>query len=159
MKPDILYTSTKEYKTLGPVNYRQWRADSHCKYWHGYALTFRFFFTAAELDVRNWVQDYGGLRPLKGQLEEWFDHKTLVAHDDPELEFHKEAERKGLCRLTVVEATGCEALADFLLRWINEMYLPLYGDKERVICSRVEVRETGNNMAYAEWNGAVPWDK
>jgi 6-pyruvoyltetrahydropterin/6-carboxytetrahydropterin synthase len=145
------YTSTKEYINLGPVNYRQWRADSHCKYWHGYALSFKFYFKAATLDARNWVMDYGGLRPLKGLLEDWFDHKTLVAEDDPELEFHKEAEARGLCRLTIVERTGCEGLADFLIRYVNEQFLPLYGERDRVVCCRVEVRESASNMAYAEW--------
>lgn len=147
----MIYTSTKEYKFLGPVNYRQWRADSHCKYWHGYALSFKFYFECRTLDARNWAMDYGGLRPLKGLLEDWFDHKTLVAEDDPELEFHKEAERRGLCRLTIVERTGCEGLADFLIRYVNEQFLPLYGERERVVCRRVEVRETESNMAYAEW--------
>lgn len=145
------YCSTKEYTQIGPVNYRQWRADSHCRYWHGYALSFKFEFEASTLDARNWVMDYGGLRPLKGLLEEWFDHKTLVAEDDPELEFHKEAEKRGLCKLTIVERTGCEGLADFLIRYVNEQFLPLYGERDRVVCRRVEVRETSANMAYAIW--------
>ena len=38
------YISTKEYKQLGPVAYRQWRADSHCNKIHGYALSFKFEF-------------------------------------------------------------------------------------------------------------------
>ena len=66
------YMSTKEYKDAFPVAYRQWRDDGKCSIVHGYALTVRFFFESDELDVRNWVQDYGGLRPLKEQLEEWF---------------------------------------------------------------------------------------
>lgn len=149
----MIYTSTKEYPDLGPVNYRQWRADSHCRFWHGYSLSFKFYFEATELDARNWVMDYGGLRPLKDKLEEWFDHKTLVAEDDPMLEFHREAERLGLCRLTVVERTGCEGLSDFLIRYVNEIFLPSYGEAHRVTCRRVEVRETANNMAYAELEG------
>ena len=147
------YCSTKEYHEIGPVAYRQWRADSHCRLWHGYALSFKFYFEAYTLDARNWVMDYGGLRPLKGLLEEWFDHKMLVAEDDPELEFHKEAERRGLCKLTIVELTGCEGIADLLLRYVNEQILPLYGDSHRVLCRKVEVRETRSNMAYAETDG------
>lgn len=147
----MIYVSTKEYHNLGPVNYRQWRADSHCKYWHGYALSLKFYFEARTLDARNWVMDYGGLRPLKGLLEDWFDHKTLVAEDDPEFEFHREAEKRGLCQLTVVERTGCEGIANFLIRYVNEQFLPIYGEKERVTCRRVEVRESLSNMAYAEW--------
>lgn len=149
----MIYCSTKEYNQIGPVAYRQWRADSHCNLIHGYALSFRFFFEATTLDARNWVMDYGGLRPLKGLLEDWFDHKLLVSEDDPELEFFKEIERRGLAKLTIVERTGCEGLADWLIRYVNEIFLPQYGEAERVICRRVEVRETDANMAYAEWIG------
>lgn len=147
----LLYTSTKEYKELAPVSYRQWRADSHCNDWHGYALGFYFEFSAWTLDIRNWVFDYGGLKPLKACLEDWFDHKMLVAEDDPLLDFHRAAEAKGLCRLTVVERTGCEGIADFLIRYINEQWLPLHGDGERVWCSKVGVRETAANMAFVTW--------
>ena len=30
--------------------FRQWRADSHCKFIHGYSLEFEFVFGANELD-------------------------------------------------------------------------------------------------------------
>ena len=55
------FKSTKTYgHDLGfSAAFRQWRADSHCKYIHGYALAFRFEFEADELDVRNWVVDFG----------------------------------------------------------------------------------------------------
>ena len=55
-----MYISTKTYKHLGPVAYRQWRADSHCNLIHGYALSFHFEFESEELDARNWVMDFGG---------------------------------------------------------------------------------------------------
>ena len=71
------YISTKTYNQIGPVAYRQWRADSHCNLVHGYALSFYFEFESDTLDVRNWVMDFGGLRPLKDKLEEWFDHTFI----------------------------------------------------------------------------------
>ncbi len=149
------YTSTKEYACLGPVAYRQWRADSHCNLIHGYALSFKFYFEAKTLDTRNWVQDYGGLRPLKGLLEGWFDHRLLVSEDDPEMETFKLLEERGLAKLTIVEKTGCEGLAEWVIRYVNEQFLPLYGEGDRVICRRVEVRETGANMAYVDWEEGV----
>lgn len=149
----MIYTSTKEYKQIGPVCYRQWRADSHCNLLHGYALSFKLFFEARTLDARNWVQDYGSLRPLKGLLEEWFDHKLLVAEDDPaKAEFALLAEL-GLAKITYVEKTGCEGLAEFIITYINEQWLPLYNPGGRVLCRRVEVRETDANMAYVDWEG------
>ena len=77
------YISTKTYKQIGPVAYRQWRADSHCNLIHGYALSFHLEFECDTLDARNWCMDFGGLKPLKGLLEDWFDHTLLVAQDDP----------------------------------------------------------------------------
>lgn len=145
------YTSTKTYREIGPVAYRQWRADSHCNIIHGYALSFKFEFTATDLDARNWVVDYGSLKPLKGLLEDWFDHTLLVAEDDPKFEAFKKLEKQGLAKLTIVARTGCEGLADFIIRYVNEQWLPLYYPGNRVYCNRVEVRETEANMAYATW--------
>ncbi len=43
------YHSTKTYKQIGPVAYRQWKAGSHCDQIHGYALSFHFEFEADTL--------------------------------------------------------------------------------------------------------------
>lgn len=147
----LVYTSTKEYKSIGPVAYRQWRADSHCRLIHGYALSFLFEFTATDLDARNWVVDYGSLRPLKGLLEDWFDHKLLVAEDDPKRRELENLELYGIAKCTIVERTGCEGLADFIIRYVNEQWLPLYYPGDRVWCSKVGVRETEANMAYVTY--------
>lgn len=144
------FVSTKEYREGFPVAYRQWRADSHCNQIHGYALTFKFEFEADDLDARNWVVDYGGLRPLKDLLEEWFDHTLLVAEDDPNREQLLALGEAGLAKITAVKATGCEALADFVYEYVNTCWLKDYGYGDRVWCSRVEVRETGANMAYRQ---------
>lgn len=143
------YISTKTYKQIGPVAYRQWRADSHCNLIHGYALSFHFEFESDSLDVRNWVFDFGGLKPLKAQLEEWFDHTLLVAEDDPKKDDLVALGQKGLAKITFVEKTGCEGIADFLYEYINTIFLPNCGKDiaDRVWCSRVEVRETDANMA------------
>jgi len=141
------YISTKTYKQLGPVAYRQWRADSHCNLIHGYALTFHFEFESDTLDARNWVVDFGGLRPLKDMLEDWFDHTLLVAHDDPKKEELMRLGQLGLAKITEVEKTGCEGIADFLYEYINTCFLKDYGYGDRVWCCKVEVRETDSNMA------------
>jgi 6-pyruvoyltetrahydropterin/6-carboxytetrahydropterin synthase len=141
------YISTKTYKQIAPVAYRQWKADSHCNLVHGYALSFHFEFESDTLDVRNWVMDFGGLKPLKSSLEDWFDHTLLVAQDDPMREHLLELGRLKLAKITEVEKTGCEGIADFLYEYINTIFLPSYGEKDRIWCSRVEVRETDANMA------------
>lgn len=143
------YISTKTYRHIGPVAYRQWRADSHCNLIHGYALSFHFEFECDDLDARNWCMDFGGLRPLKEKLEEWFDHTLLVAEDDPHFKQLMNLQDLGIAKCTVVEKTGCEGLANFLYEYVNTILLPQYGVEEakRVWCCKVEVRETDSNMA------------
>ena len=141
------YISTKTYKQLGPVAYRQWRSDSHCNQIHGYALSFYFEFESDTLDARNWVIDFGGLRPLKGLLEDWFDHTLLVAADDPQRDELIKLGELGLAKITEVEKTGCEGIADFLYKYVNGYFLPEYGEGDRVWCCKVEVRETDANMS------------
>ena len=153
------YTSTKEYIDEFPCAYRQWKADSHCNMNHGYSFSMKFYFGTNNLDARNWCADYGGLKELKAQLKDQFDHTTLVAEDDPELEFYKEMQRRKLAKLTILPKLGCEALADQLYRYVNGVYIPDMwgtGEAERLWCYKVEVRETQSNMAFREghreWN-------
>lgn len=141
------FISTKTYNQIGPVAYRQWRADSHCNLIHGYALSFHFEFESETLDARNWVVDFGSLKPLKGLLEEWFDHTLLVAEDDPMKNELSRLGELGLAKITMVERTGCEGIADWLYEYINTCWLKDYGYDERVWCCKVEVRETDANMA------------
>ena len=143
------FVSTKTYKQIAPVAYRQWRADSHCNKLHGYALSFHFEFECETLDVRNWSIDFGSLRPLKDFLEEHFDHCLLVAQDDPQRDELLNLGKLGLAKITEVEKTGCEGIAEYLYEYVNTIMLPSFGkvEADRVWCSRVEVRETDNNMA------------
>ena len=122
------YISTKTYKHLGPVAYRQWKADSHCNLIHGYALSFHFEFESQTLDARNWVMDFGGLRPLKHKLEEWFDHTLLLAQDDPHYDDIKKLGDLGIAKITEVEKTGCEGIASFLYEYVNTIFLKDYGE-------------------------------
>jgi 6-pyruvoyltetrahydropterin/6-carboxytetrahydropterin synthase len=149
MSAPFKWTSTKTYHNLGSVAYRQWRADSHCNQLHGYSMTFHFEFSGNDLDSRRWLVDFGGLKPFKDLLEDWFDHTLLVAQDDPHKADLIRLGELGIAKITEVEATGCEAISDFLYNFLNSGYLSEtlgYGD--RVWCTKVEIRETQANMAY-----------
>lgn len=153
MSRSYKFTSTKEYVDAFPVAYRQWRADSHCKFVHGYAFSMKFYFGTDTLDIRNWSADYGGLKELKSILQTQFDHTTLVAEDDPHLDWYKEAEKLGIMKLTMLPKLGCESLADQLYKFVNGVYIPDYwgpSEADRLWCYRVEVRETQSNMAFRE---------
>lgn len=144
----MTFRSTKTFgHELGlSAAFRQWRAESHCRLIHGYALSIRIEFEAEELDVRNWAVDFGSLKGLKGLLENTFDHKTLVAEDDPELQWFKDAHAKGVLELVVVEATGCERFAEMIYK-ATEVWLKDAGYAPRCKVALVEVREHGANSA------------
>jgi 6-pyruvoyltetrahydropterin/6-carboxytetrahydropterin synthase len=144
---DFPFKSTKTFHQAFPVAYRQHRADSHCNVTHGYALTIHLEFGGFELDARNWLVDFGGLKGLKGQLEDWFDHKHLVATDDPHIETLRELHHLKISSITEVERTGCEGLSDFIFEHLNDGWLRENGYGDRIICTKVEVRETDANMA------------
>jgi len=145
------YVSTKTYgHNVGlSAAFRQWRADSHCRFIHGYSLSFKFIFESDELDVRNWVVDFGSLKTLKGILEDTFDHKTVVAEDDPEMEWFEEAHRRGIIDLVVLPAGGCEKFAEYVYQ-VADGWLADAGYKPRARLRSVEVMEHGANSAIYE---------
>lgn len=154
-----MYVSTKRYghDSGFSICYRQHKADSHCKYLHGYSLAFDFEFESPILDVRNWVCDFGGFRTLKEFLEQYFDHTLLVAQDDPALDdlVHLDdntPDGLGLSQIRIVDKTGCEGLAEFLFWYMNERWLPDngYGEHTQVFCRKVHVHETPSNSAWVE---------
>ena len=138
--------------------FRQWKAeDTHCKFLHGYAVSFRVWFEG-DLDERNWVFDFGGMKRAKNTIngmspKDYFawllDHTTIVAIDDPYLEQFKQMHSDGIIQLRVMEATGCERFAEFLYTTINS-FLKAETD-ERVRATKVEVYEHEKNSAsYGE---------
>lgn len=143
-----MYLSTKTYgHELGfSAAFRQWRAESHCRLVHGYSLAFKFVFAATDLDVRNWVVDFGGLKDVKRILEDNFDHTVVVAEDDPELEWFREGERRGILRLVVLPSVGCEKYAEFIHE-VVEQWLKDAGYGERCRLVSTEVKEHGANSA------------
>jgi len=142
----LRHRSTKTYgHEVGlTCAFRQWRAQSHCRFLHGYALAVHFEFEADELDVRNWVVDFGSLKSLKGWLSDLLDHTTLVASDDPEIETFRDLDRRGLIQMREIPSTGCEATAELIFR-AAQVWLADNGYSPRVRLVSVEVREHGAN--------------
>ena len=125
--------------------FRQWRADSHCRFIHGYSLEFEFVFGTNELDENNWVVDFGGLKDLEAWLRLTFDHKTLVAFDDPLLSFFEEMHENEAIDMVSVQATGCEMFAKMAMDYSSDLIKNLYGN--RCWVESVTVREHGANSA------------
>lgn len=141
------WRSTKTYGHEEGLSacFRQWRADhSHCRFLHGYALSFRFTFEVYDLDARNWVMDFGGLKPLKAWLKETFDHKTAVALDDPDKEYFEQLHALEVADVVFMEHVGCERFAEMAGKWVSDW---LASNHPRVRCIEVECREHGANSA------------
>jgi len=126
--------------------FRQWRADSHCHFVHGYAISVRLDFEATELDHRNWVIDFGGLKDFKEILKKTFDHKTVVAKDDPFLHWFLHGRTLGVIDLVVVERVGCEAFAELVYEMAKQ-WLEDQGHADRVKVVNVTIAEHGANSA------------
>jgi len=137
---------------------RQWKADgTHCKFLHGYAVSFRVWFEG-ELDERNWVWDFGGMKRAKTQIEgmspkDYFayllDHTTIIAEDDPHLTLFKQMHVEGIIQLRILPATGCERFAEYLYHTINDFLA--VETNGRVKATKIEVYEHERNSAsYGE---------
>lgn len=143
-----MFQSTKTYgHELGlSACFRQWRAKSHCNQLHGYPLAFKFTFQGEYLDETNWVVDFGSLKYIKGLLEDTFDHKLLVADDDPLKRTLFELERQGLATIRILPSVGCESFAYYIGEAVD-VWLGDAGYKPRVQLVSVECREHKANSA------------
>ena len=124
--------------------FRQFRAKSHCRFLHGYPLSFAFTFAAEKLDENGWVIDFGSLKPLKQWLCDTFDHKLLVAADDPFLDELTGLAGLGLADPLVLPGVGCESFARLAWDWAEGL-LESGGYRPRVTLTEVEVREHASN--------------
>ncbi len=151
------YQSTKLFDGYSTC-FRQWKATgTHCQYLHGYAISFRVWFEG-ELDHRNWVWDFGGMKRAKTQINDmqpkqffdWLlDHTTIIAEDDPYLERFREMNEVGIIQLRVLPATGCEQFAKYLYTIINDFTITETNGRVKVV--KVEVYEHERNAAnYGE---------
>lgn len=138
--PGHTYRSFKTYDHSVGLScaFRQWRADSHCNKLHGYALKVDLEFESTELDHRNWVQDFGGLKLVKEWLAETFDHKTLVARDDPQITMFREMAQAGIIDMVTLPEVGCEQFARLIFDTVKQ---------HKPSLSRVRVSEHIGNAA------------
>jgi 6-pyruvoyltetrahydropterin/6-carboxytetrahydropterin synthase len=150
------FKSSKLFDGYSTV-FRQWKAEgTHCKYLHGYALSFRVWFEG-ELDHREWVWDFGGMKRAKNTIEgmspkdyfTWLlDHTTILSEDDPYLDTFKILKEAGVVQLRVLPKVGCERFAEYLYNVLNTF---LAAETEgRVKAIKVEVYENERNAASYE---------
>ncbi len=144
------YESTKIIE-LGSCAFRQWKADSHCKFIHGYRLVAKFQFACNYLDERNWVVDFGGLKSLKQIFEKQFDHTLCIAADDPLLETFKQLHATGACDLRVMsKGVGIERTAEYCFDVADAHVRGITNN--RCWVERVEVWEHDKNSAIVSFD-------
>ena len=150
------FQSTKLFDGFSCV-FRQWKAkNTHCRFMHGYGVSFRVWFEGS-LDDRNWVWDFGGMKRAqtkidgmspKAWMDYMFDHTILVAKDDPMLNLINDLEHNQIAQVRVVEATGAEKFAEFIFNKLNT-FVQIETDN-RVRVAKVEFMEHGKNTAIYE---------
>jgi 6-pyruvoyltetrahydropterin/6-carboxytetrahydropterin synthase len=151
------FQSSKVFDGFSTV-FRQWKAkETHCRFVHGYGISFKVYFEG-ELDHRNWVWDFGGMKRAKTlidglQPKAWmdymFDHTMIIAEDDPEVEAFKQMEAAGVAQVRIIPATGAEKFAEYIYSNINEFVKTETDNRVRV--TKVKFMEHGKNAAcYSE---------
>jgi 6-pyruvoyltetrahydropterin/6-carboxytetrahydropterin synthase len=150
------FQSTKLFDGFSTV-FRQWKAEgTHCKFLHGYGVSFRVWFEG-ELDERNWVWDFGGMKRAKGNIDgknpkAWmdymFDHTTIVATDDPGIGGFRTMNELGIIQLRELEAVGAEQFAKYIYDKLNTFVQE--ETEGRVSVIRVEFMEHSKNTAIYE---------
>ena len=150
------FSSAKVFDGYSCV-FRQWKAEgTHCKYLHGYGVSFKIWFEG-ELDERNWVWDFGGMKRAKGTIDGknpkvWmdymFDHTTLVAQDDPGINGFRTMDHLGVIQLRELPAVGAEQFAKFVFEKVDAFVQEETEGRVKVV--KVEFRENERNSATYE---------
>ena len=154
MRPQGKFQSSKVFDGFSTV-FRQWKAeDTHCRFLHGYGISFKVYFEG-ELDHRNWVWDFGGMKRAKTQIDgkspkAWmdymFDHTLVIAKDDPYYDKFMKMDDDGIIQVRVIEATGAEKFAEYIYNKLNDF---VHEETEgRVRVTKVKFMEHGKNAAY-----------
>lgn len=141
------YLATKTYNPERGLSctFRQWRAQSHCRFLHGYALGVTLVFACDQLDDKHWVTDFGGLKWVKDYLEYQFDHTTCIAADDPEMATFQTLANQNLIQLRVVPVTSCEGFAKLIYDFVSPRIMT--ESIGRVVLHSVTVFEHAANSA------------
>jgi len=147
------FISTKVFDGYSTV-FRQWRAEgTHCKFLHGYGVSFKVWFEG-ELDERNWVWDFGGMKRAKGTIDgmnpkAWmdymFDHTVIISENDPNINLFRSMDESNIIQLRIIPLVGAEQFAKYIYEKLNTF---IQAETEgRVKVTQVEFREHEKNTA------------
>jgi 6-pyruvoyltetrahydropterin/6-carboxytetrahydropterin synthase len=128
-----MFQSTKLFDGFSCV-FRQWKAEgTHCRFLHGYGVSFRVWFEG-ELDERNWVWDFGGMKRANGTIDGMNPKASM--------------DQLGIIQLRVIPAVGAEQFAKFIFEKLNTFIQEETSGRVKV--ARVEFMEHSKNTAIYE---------
>ena len=137
-------------KRIGPIStgHRQYKDKGHCSFVHGYGRYVELTFNCAERDEKGWVMDFGDLKDIKKWLEEQWDHRLLLAHDDPLLGLFEGLHKLGGVNLNVMPEGYGPGIEDSC-KWVFDNVSPMIHEKTngRAWLHCVRVYEHENNWA------------
>ncbi|MDA9111977.1 6-carboxytetrahydropterin synthase [bacterium] len=148
------FQSSKVFDGFSTVFRQHSAEDTHCRFVHGYGISFKIYFEG-ELDYRNWVWDFGGMKRANTQIDgkspkAWmdymFDHTLIVAENDPFKDAFIDMDNSGVAQVRVIPATGAEKFAEYIFNKINDFVLKETDNRVKVV--KVKFMEHGKNAAY-----------
>jgi 6-pyruvoyltetrahydropterin/6-carboxytetrahydropterin synthase len=89
-----------------------------------------------------------GMNP-KAWMDYMFDHTTIVAEDDPNINLFKTMDENNIIQLRIIPATGAEQFAKYIYEKLNTFIQEETNGRVRIV--QVEFREHEKNTAsYGE---------
>jgi 6-pyruvoyltetrahydropterin/6-carboxytetrahydropterin synthase len=147
------FISTKVFDGYSTV-FRQWKAEgTHCRFLHGYGVSFKVWFEG-ELDERNWVWDFGGMKRAKGTIDgmnpkAWmdymFDHTVIISENDPNINLFRSMDDSNIIQLRIIQSVGAEQFAKYIYEKLNTFIQEETNGRVRIV--QVEFREHEKNTA------------
>ena len=147
------FISTKVFDGYSTV-FRQWKAEgTHCRFLHGYGVSFKVWFEG-ELDERNWVWDFGGMKRAKGTIDgmnpkAWmdymFDHTVIISENDPNINLFRSMDESNIIQLRIIQSVGAEQFAKYIYEKLNTFIQEETNGRVRIV--QVEFREHEKNTA------------
>jgi 6-pyruvoyltetrahydropterin/6-carboxytetrahydropterin synthase len=147
------FISTKVFDGYSTV-FRQWKAEgTHCRFLHGYGVSFKVWFEG-ELDERNWVWDFGGMKRAKGTIDgmnpkAWmdymFDHTVIISENDPNINLFRSMDESNIIQLRIIPSVGAEQFAKYIYEKLNTFIQEETNGRVRIV--QVEFREHEKNTA------------
>ena len=147
------FISTKVFDGYSTV-FRQWKAEgTHCRFLHGYGVSFKVWFEG-ELDERNWVWDFGGMKRAKGTIDgmnpkAWmdymFDHTVIISENDPNINLFRSMDESNIIQLRIIPSVGAEQFAKYIYEKLNTFIQEETNGRVKIV--QVEFREHEKNTA------------